>query len=89
MKCALSHIKYDVDDIGNPRTEGKGLLFSRYIHGQLVIGTAVAFFSVLIVSSFFAKPLLGIILVLAMYTSAVLFARYPCLTCKRFPKRKQ
>ena len=89
MNRAWSHIKYDVDDIGNPRTEGKGLLFSRYIHGQLVIGTAVTFFSVLIVSSLFAKPLLGIILVLAIYASAVLFARYPCLTCKRFPKRKQ
>ena len=66
MQRAWSHIKYDVDDKGNPRTEGKAPLFSRYIHGQLVIGTAVTFFSVLIVSSLFAKPLLGIILVFAM-----------------------
>ena len=89
MKCALSHIKCDIDDIGNPRTEGKGPLFSRYINRQLVIGTAVIFFSVLIISSLFAKPLLGIILVLAIYTSAVLFARHLCLTCKRFPKCRQ
>ena len=89
MQRAWSHIKYDVDDKGNPRTEEKAPLFSRYIHGQLVIGMAVASFSVLIISSLFAKPLQGIILVLAMYTSAVSFAMYPCFTCKRFPKRKQ
>ena len=89
MQRAWSHIKYDVDDKRKPRIEGKAPLFSRYSHGQLMIGIAVAFFSVLIISSLFAKPLLGIILVLAIYASAVLFARYPCLTCKRFPKRKQ
>jgi hypothetical protein len=80
MKRAWSQIKDDVDDKGNPRTEGKAPLFSRYIHGQLVIGIAVTFFSVLIISNLFPKPFLGIILVLAMYNSAVLFAGYPCFT---------
>ena len=89
MKRAWTQVKADVDDKGNPRTEGKAPFFSRYIHGQLVIGIAVTFFSVLIISSLFAEPFLGIILVLAMYASAVLFARYPCFTYKRFPKHKQ
>ena len=77
-----------VDDRGNPRTEGKAPLFSRYIHEQLAIGIAVAFFSVLIISSLFTKPLLGILLVLIMYALAVLCARYPYFTHTRFPKRK-
>ena len=89
IERAWSHIKYDVDDKRKPRIEGKAPLFSRYIYGQLLIGIAVTFFSVLIISSLFAKPFLGVILVLAMYASAVLFARYPCFIYKRFPKLKQ
>lgn len=77
-----------VDEKGNPRRNKQAPLFSRYVHEQLAQGIIITFFSVAIIGGLFTKPVLAILLVLILYASAVLCARYPSFKYRRFPRRK-